>query len=135
MDNSIKINKALVCNSEETVIEVARRMRESNERHVFVINSMIDKKIDSNNNNQKLVGIISTVDICNKIVAEGKSLSTMVKDVMNPVETVEKKQDEEYALKIMMERNTFTCPVVDNGIFLGVVNYNDIFQKVVQKVK
>ena len=122
----MKLNKIQTCNKNEGIVEVAKILRDSNERHIYITDE-----------EGKVLGIISTVDISSKVVAEGKDARHVkVWQIMNsPVDFVDINQEPEFALKIMMERNTLACPVVENGILLGTVAYNEVFSKVSQKIK
>lgn len=125
MIKNITIQKIETCNEDDSIIEVAKKLQSINDRHIFIV----DK-------DQKPAGIISAVDISNRIVAEGKNPKEMkASQVMNsPVESAELNKESEFALKIMMERNTLHCPVVDNGKLVGCVSYNDVFQHVGSKI-
>lgn len=125
MIKDCQINSVLICNKTDKLHDVARKLKLSEERHAFVVDD------------GKPIGVISTVDIVYKSLADGFDPYFMVaEEVMTtPVQFVESDQEEEFALKVMMEKNTLSCPVVSDKQLIGVVSYNDIFNKVANKVK
>jgi signal-transduction protein with cAMP-binding, CBS, and nucleotidyltransferase domain len=125
MIKDLNIERVQNCTENDSIVEVAKLLKEAHARHVYVVNK-----------DQNLKGIISSVDIANKVVAEGKDPKTLkASDVMNsPVDAVELNQETEFALKIMMSRNTFHCPVLDCGKLVGTVSYNDVFTHVGKKI-
>ena len=65
------LRKVLDCDIGDSVINVAKKLKKNNERHIVVVDS------------GKPLGLISTTDICNRVVAESKDLNkTKAKDIM-----------------------------------------------------
>lgn len=126
MIKNIKLLNVVKCKTEDSVRQVAKIMKENKIRHIFV-----------EDENEKLAGIISPVDISNKLVVDNKNPDeTKAKDIMNsPVRTVDVNQEVEFAMKLMMENNTITAPVVQDGKLIGLITYQDALQAMVQKVK
>ena len=112
------------CKADDSVQDCAVIMKDKKVRHIFV-----------EDDRDQLVGIVSPVDISNKLVVENKDpQKTKVKEIMNhPVKTVELNQGVEFAMKIMIENNTITVPVVDNGKAVGLVAYHDCLGKLIHK--
>ena len=125
MIKQLTVKKTEVCSEDTEIVKISQQLKEKSLRHVFVV----DK-------NQKPVGVLSTVDICYKAIAENKDASSMTaKELMtSPVQYVDINDPAEVALYIMMRKNTFSCPVVENGSIKGVVNYDEVYHTVKAKV-
>ena len=90
------------------VIEVARMMAEHNVGAIPVLDEM-----------GRLEGIVTDRDICCRIVAQGKSYETPVRDVMSRgVQTVHPEADLKEVESIMRERKIRRIPVVDDQMHL-----------------
>ena len=78
------------------------------------------------------VGIISTVDINNRVVAEEKNSSTLkARDIMTkPIETVEVSSTCEEAYQKMVSKGTYSIPVTENGSLIGSLSFSKLFGKV-----
>ena len=125
MIKNLKVQKAVTAMENDSVVAVARLLRDHKVRHVYVTNAK-----------KELKGVISTIDINNKIVAEGKHLDGLkAKDILMNAESAERSQESEYAMRIMMRHKTFTCPVVEKGVLVGVVDYQDVLASIVKKVR
>ncbi len=126
MIKECKIYPVHKCFKEDSIIDIAKTMKNKNERHIFVVDEY-----------HRPLGIISTTDIAIKIVADGRAPKKMkAKDIMNsPVQSVDINQDAADALKIIIEKNTLTCPVTENKALMGIVYYGDVLNKVSSKIK
>ncbi|MEK6909063.1 MAG: CBS domain-containing protein [Nanoarchaeota archaeon] len=113
----ITIHKALTCNADENVKEIAKKLKDSKDRRIFVV----DKQ-------DKLIGIITTTDLVYKTLCDREKSSEMkASDVMvNEVKAVDLSEDFEKALEIMNELKTFTCPVTDKEKMVGVISYHEL---------
>ncbi len=79
--------------------------------------------------NDKLVGVITEHDIVRKIVAEGKSVKTKVKDAMaSRVITVKPNEDIYEALIKMRDNGIRHLPVVYKRKLLGLLTVKDILK-------
>lgn len=110
--------KGVTVNEEGNVIDVAKKLHKFQERRIFVLN----KK-------RYPVGIISLVDINDRVVAEGRSLKkTLAKDIMSyPIEiVVDLKDISEKILKKMVLKDVFYAPVISNGRFKGILTYANL---------
>ena len=108
----IKLHEVLTCNPDESVKEIAKKLRENKERRIFVVEE------------DKLVGIITTTDLVYKALGEGE---LKAKDVMTKnVRSIETSEDLNKALEIMNEIKSFTCPVTENKKILGIISYHDL---------
>jgi CBS domain-containing protein len=90
------------------VIEVARMMAEHNVGSIPVLDEM-----------GRLEGIVTDRDICCRIVSQGKSYETPVRDVMTRgVQTVHPDTDIKEVESIMRQRKIRRIPVVDEQMHL-----------------
>lgn len=126
MIRELKIYDAITCKEDESIVNVANLMKDKSARHIYV-----------EDYDKKPVGIIAAMDVVSKVVAESKDLgSTMARDVMShPVDCVDLDQEEEFAMKVMLERKTYACLVTENGMIKGLVDYKDVMEKIAEKVK
>lgn len=105
---------------EEDVVTVAKRLHDFQERRIFVLDN---KKFP--------VGIISIVDINDRLVARGKDpKKTKAKDIMTyPVNMIVDLNDSaEELLKKMVQKDNYYVPVTDKGAIKGLVTYASIMK-------
>ena len=95
--------KALNCNVDETIVNVAKTLKENKQRRIIII----DEK-------KSPVGIISTTDINNKVVAENKDCNELTAaNVMNKLYlTCECNDDLGDIYEKMIEHKSFFVPVL-----------------------
>ena len=107
------------CSQDESVVDVARRLREITLRHIFVVDE-----------NEYPVGIISMMDVNNRVVAEGKNPSEVkAKDIMTASIDVADHEDEtEEFSKKMLEKNHVMDPVVEDGKIIGIITINQLLK-------
>jgi hypothetical protein len=88
--------EAFKCNEEDSVVDVAKKLREYTLRHIFVVNK-----------EDYPVGLISVTDINNRVVAEGKNPNELkAKDIMTkPVDVIDENDDINAVYKSMLEKN------------------------------
>ena len=122
----ITIHKALTCGLDESVMDIAKKLKAGKERRIFVV----DK-------NEKIEGIITTTDLVYKALCDGDKCSKMnAKDLMvKNVKAVDLNEDFEKALEIMNELKTFTCPVTDGGKLVGVISYHELIDYLFNSVR
>ncbi len=78
---------------------------------------------------EKPIGIITERDLAYKIIAQGKSLETKVKEVMSSdLKTIEKDADIKQAAKLMASHVIRRLPVVEKGKLIGIVTIDDIMR-------
>lgn len=113
---------AVSCEKGTSLIEVAKIMKEEKHRHVIITND------------EKPVGIISPVDIVNKVVAEGKDYKDLkAEDIMTaPIETVDVSAELSEAYFKMASRNTFSCPVTEDGKLKGILLLNEAMRNLMK---
>ncbi|MFW5990931.1 MAG: cyclic nucleotide-binding/CBS domain-containing protein [Candidatus Nanoarchaeia archaeon] len=126
MIKDLKIHDALVCKKDMPIVEAAKILRDNHRRHLYVVDD-----------DYSLIGIVSPVDITSKVVAEGYDPhSLFVKDIMNnEVESCDVNQKAEFAMKIMLERKLYTCPITEGSKFLGVVDYESVANKITERIE
>ena len=126
MINKEEIQDAVFCKEKDTVLEVSKILRDTQSRHIIIVNE-----------NLKPVGIISTVDINNRVVAEGKNASSLkALDIMTkPIETVELDSDYNEAYRKMIGKGTYSIPVTKDGKLIGLLGFNQLFSKISEKNK
>jgi CBS domain-containing protein len=113
-----KLLKAVTVLESENVISVAKKFHDFQERRIFVVDN---KNIP--------VGIISIVDINDRVVAMSRDLKkTAAKDIMT------------YPIRLVFDINTpltevrdkmilsdnYYCPVISKGKLKGIINYSAI---------
>ena len=103
--------------------EAARLMKEGNIGVLPVV---------ENESSRKLVGIVTDRDLALRIVAEGKSADTPVRDVMSQGKLATRKPDEDVddAMETMASEQVRRLPVVDErGSLVGIVSQADVVRK------
>ena len=107
-----KLENPVFCKKEDSLIDVAKKLREHKIRHIVVVDGT-----------QHPAGIVAAVDIVNHVIAEGKDYKHMkAGDVMShPIFSVAKEEEVSTAYFGMVKRNTYSCPVVENGKFAGML--------------
>ncbi|OIO80765.1 hypothetical protein AUJ84_02660 [Candidatus Pacearchaeota archaeon CG1_02_32_132] len=115
-----KLLDAVVCNENDSVLEASKILRDTQTRHLIVIND-----------SKEPVGILSAVDINNRVVAEEMNPSdTMVSEIMTkPIESIDVNSSYEKAYKKMIEVGTYSMPVTENGELIGEIDFNQLFKK------
>ena len=116
-----EILPVLTVKLEDDCVTVAKKLHDFQERRIFVVN---DKKMP--------VGIISIVDINDRLVARGKNPNkTKAKDIMTyPVNIVVDLNDSaDEVLKKMVRKDNYYIPVTDKGVIKGLITYAGIMKK------
>ncbi|MFX1451981.1 MAG: CBS domain-containing protein [Promethearchaeota archaeon] len=107
--------------NKENVFEAAKIMKENNVPDLVLVN-----------NDKKPLGIISTVDIVMKIMAEGKDPNTTkIASIARKVKSFSDEALREEVYEYMMETNSELVPIVKkDGTLLGVCTIGDILIEV-----
>ena len=107
----ITIHKVLTCHVDESVENIAKKLKEGNERRIFVVDEA-----------SNLIGVITTTDMVYKALCFGsKCVKMNASEVMvKDVKSVDLTENLEKALEIMNSIKSFNCPVTDNGKIIGV---------------
>ena len=113
------------CKEGMNIVEVARILRDRRQRRIIVVNE-----------NNEPIGIISTTDINNRVVAENKNANNLkAKDVMTkPIYLVcDVNENLSDIFEKMIERESFFCPVTKEGRLYGVLTYGELIKHVRHK--
>ncbi|HDD70697.1 MAG TPA: CBS domain-containing protein [Candidatus Woesearchaeota archaeon] len=94
-----------VCNENDSIADVAKKLKEYAQRHIFVVND-----------NKKPVGIISVTDILDKIVVANKNVADFkAKDIMNKdILVFDDSEQVKGAYKAMVEKKITSCAICDH---------------------
>ena len=103
-----------------SVVNVAKLLKAQKLRYVFVVD-----------NKEYPIGIISVSDVSNRCVAEGKNPNIMTaKEIMtHPIEVVDDDDEVKKAYHIMLERNVFSVPVINDGKVIGLITFDEAMHK------
>lgn len=116
----VKLLPVISVGLEDSSVDVAKKLHEFQERRIFVV----DKKRSPS-------GIISVVDINDRVVAKGKNpKTTKAKDIMSyPLKLVlDINTPLEEAKKMMIHNNNYYIPIVENGKLKGLLNYSVLLE-------
>lgn len=116
----VKLLPIIFVKLEDSSVEVAKKLHDFQERRIFVINEK-----------QFPAGIISIVDINDRVVAKGKNPKTIkAKDIMSyPLKLVlDINTPLEEAKKMMIHNNNYYVPVVEKQKLKGLLNYSAILE-------
>lgn len=108
-----------ICKQDDLIIDVAKKIREHLLRYIYVL--------DENN---KPVGVISTTDMNNRVVAQGlDSKNTKAKEIMtNPIISIDINFDEKEAYKLCVKNDIALCPITKDEKFIGVITLNELLR-------
>ena len=115
------LRQVVICKEEDDIVEAAKILRDTRQRHLIVVNS-----------EKEPLGIISTVDICNKAVCEEKNPKELkAKDIMTaPIKTADFNDSYEEAYEKMIGGDLLSIPVTNEGKLVGVLNFDRVFEKI-----
>jgi len=119
--------KALSCKKDASIVEVAGILRDNRQRRIIVID-----------NNEAPVGIISTTDINNRVVAENKDASKLKAEgiMTSPIYLVcDINENLNEVFKKMLHHESFFCPVTKDNKLYGVLTYGELMKRVHEKLK
>jgi CBS domain-containing protein len=107
------------CHENDSIVEVAKKLRHTTIRHIFVVN-----------NSHTPIGVISVMDINNRVVAENKDASkTKAKDIMTKSILIANSEDEvEHLAKKMLEKNHVMDPVVKDNKMIGIITIHQLLK-------
>jgi len=114
--------KPLYCDEATSVVEVAIMLRDNKQRRIIVVDA-----------DKHPIGIISTTDINNRVVAESKDPSRMTaKDIMtSPLYlTCDENDDLNEIFRKMIEHESFFCPVTKEKKLHGILTYGELINHV-----
>lgn len=122
-----RLIKPLSCSKETSVVEAAKKLMENKQRRLIVIDE-----------SEYPVGIISTTDISNKVVAENKDASKLrAEDIMtSPVYLVcDLNGDANEIFRKMVHHETFFVPVLKDNKLFGILTYGELMKCAHHKLK
>jgi len=114
--------KAISVNENDNVIEVAKKLHEFQERRIFVTTK-----------NNLPIGIISLVDINDRVVAKGKDLKkTKAKDIMSyPLHLViDINEPLQEVVKKIVQKDTYYLPIIEKGSLKGLLTYANLMKEI-----
>jgi len=116
--------EAFKCKEDESIIEVAKKLRKITLRHIFVVD-----------NKEFPTGIISVVDMNNRVIAEGKNPKDLkAKDIMSrPIEVYDINETVEEAYKKMAEKKRVMGAVVKDSKMIGIVTIHQLLKGMEKK--
>ena len=108
------------CKENESIIEVAKKLREINIRHIFVVDD-----------NFQPLGIISMTDMNNRIIAKGLDPNTVkASDIMSkPIDVINVEDDITTTAKEMMNKGRVMNAVVMDDKMVGIITINQLVEK------
>ena len=111
----------LYCKETDSLVDVAKKLREHVIRYIYIVN---DKKTPT--------GVISTTDMNNRVVAEGKDPNTLkAKDIMTkPITSLDENTDINKAYKECIKTKIAICPVTRNTQLIGMVSIEELLHKI-----
>ncbi|MBU0957520.1 MAG: CBS domain-containing protein [Nanoarchaeota archaeon] len=112
----LELKKAIFCEKNNDIVSVAKKLKKEKQRHIIVVDS------------KKPIGLISTTDINNRLVAENKDpKKTKAIDIMTSpilIKDIEDSVVETYT--DLVKSNTYSCPVTEKGNLKGTIELRDI---------
>lgn len=126
MIDKTHINDAVICKEDDSVLEASKILRDTQSRHLIVVNK-----------NLFPIGIISAVDINNRIVAEEKDPGFLkaAQIMTKPILTVDISSTYQEAYEKMISMSTYSLPVTENKKLIGILGFNILFKKVCEVQK
>ncbi|MBT4540191.1 CBS domain-containing protein [Candidatus Woesearchaeota archaeon] len=109
-----------ICKNDESLVEVAKKLREINIRHIFVVN-----------HDCYPLGIISMTDMNNRVVAKGIDPKTLTAaDIMTkPIDLINIEDDVMTTAKEMMNKGRVMNAVVQDDKMVGIITINQLMEK------
>lgn len=117
-----RLKEVLSCDKYENIVEIAKTLREKRQRHMIVTD------------NKMPIGIISTTDINNRVVAENKNLmKTKAEEIMTaPILTKDINENLTQAYIEMIKENIFSVPITENQKLKGTLELKEAMEKLVK---
>jgi signal-transduction protein with cAMP-binding, CBS, and nucleotidyltransferase domain len=112
---SCKLTNPTVCDEDDSVLDVARVLRDKKQRHVII------------RNNGKPVGLVSVTDVNNRVVATGKDPArTLAKEIMTKDLIIKDFSDNvTQAYLEMIKLNKFSCVITEKGKLKGMLDMKE----------
>lgn len=119
--------KPLSCIKDTNIVEVAKILKEHKQRRIIVVDG-----------NDAPIGVISTTDMNNKVVAKGSDLKkTKASDVMtSPIFLVCDIDDNLGDIfRKMHEHESYFVPVTKDSRLFGILTYGELVHRVESELK
>ena len=117
-----KLEKVATCSEGDTIVAVAKKLKAGRQRHAIVLK------------NKSPAGIISAVDIVNKVVAMGKDAKKVkASAVMNKVKCIDCNESVLRAYFAMAKSNFVSCPVIENKNYIGNLTMHEAVRYISKK--
>ena len=119
--------KPLQCKQDTNIVDVAKILRREKQRRIIVV----DK-------NSKPIGIISTTDINNRVVADNKEAQKLIaKDIMtSPIFlTCDIEDNLSDIFTKMVKHESFFVPVTKDGKLYGILTYGELISHLKEKIQ
>ena len=112
-----KLHDVVFCKLNDSILEISRILRDTRKRHILVADE-----------EHRPLGLISVFDINNRVVAEEKNpLELKAKDIMSsPVQTIDINSEFGETCQRMINLETYTMPVTENGKLIGILDLSTI---------
>ncbi len=109
----------MVINDDETIMDAAKRMAESNIGSLVVLDD-----------EENLTGIVTEMDIVKKVTAENREPKKVtVEEIMStPVHTIEGGRPIQEGAELMAEEDIRRLPVISEGEMIGIITENDVLE-------
>jgi signal-transduction protein with cAMP-binding, CBS, and nucleotidyltransferase domain len=120
--NDCKLRDVISCDVADNIIAVANKLRKEKERHIIVTR------------NKKPVGIISTTDINNRVVAVERNLKkTNAEDVMTSNLLIKDENEPIVGTYVeMIKKHVFSCPVTKKDKLIGAIDLKELMNHIVK---
>ena len=117
------LSPCVICNENDSVLEVSKILRDTNSRHLFVCK------------NKKPIGIISTTDIVNRCIASDHEVKDCkASDIMTKeVKSIDVKNSLEEIEDLIEGSDPHSLPVTHEGKLIGIVELWQIVKLIMEK--
>ncbi|MBR9705780.1 CBS domain-containing protein [Candidatus Pacearchaeota archaeon] len=117
-----KLREVISCDNTEDIVTVAKKLKNEKQRHIIVTEK------------DKPIGIISTTDINNRVVAENKDLKkTKAQSIMTSKILVKDiNEDLVQTYLEMIKDNIFSCPVTTDEKLIGTLDLKEVMNHIVK---
>ena len=114
--NQCTLIEPFVCAEEDSIVEVAKKLRSTTLRHIFVTDAKGCPK-----------GVISIMDVNNRVVAEGKDLKEVkAKDIMTgSIDVFNIDDDISKVCESMLKKNHVMDAVVKDSRMVGIITVHE----------
>lgn len=113
--------ESIKCKDDDNIVTVSKMLKETTLRHIFVVD-----------NDDKPVGVISVIDINNRVVANEKDpKTTLAKDIMSSaILTTDVNDDVDGFFAKMSEKNHVMDPVTNDGKMVGIITIHQLLKNI-----